>query len=180
MRSSYRTPQFDLLESYALSLPRLLLDYVSGRKSFDHGAILTSISLSTAQHAPPKEIYAAVPELSKAPTVTLYDRLDQHHVEAAKGLELFDVGDRLDLQEARGILDLCQQRKFVFGGEIRVVDSFYWARADHARLCSHGRDPFGQICGIRGQRQRVCTRSACDIDGLDGVYQLELRLPCMN
>ncbi|KAG7527804.1 hypothetical protein FFLO_06575 [Filobasidium floriforme] len=115
MRSNYRTPHFDHLESYALSLPRLLLDYVSGRKSFDKGAILTSISLSTAQHAPPKEIYAAVPELSKAPVVTPYDKLDEHHVEAARGLEVFDVGDRLDLQEARGILDLCQQRKFVFG-----------------------------------------------------------------
>jgi small subunit ribosomal protein S29 len=121
MRSDYRTPHFDHLESYALSLPRLLLDYVSGRKSFDKGAILTSISLSTAQHAPPKEIYAAVPELSKAPVVTPYDKLDEHHVEAARGLEVFDVGDRLDLQEARGILDLCQQRKFVFGGESRSL-----------------------------------------------------------
>lgn len=115
MRSNYRSPQFDLLESYALSLPRLLLDYVSGRKSFDRGAVLTAISLSTPQHAPPKEIYAAVPELANAPVVTPYDKVDAHHVEAAKGLEVFSVGDRLDLQEARGILDLCQHRKFVFG-----------------------------------------------------------------
>ena len=117
MRSNYRSPHFDLLESYALSLPRLLLDYVSGRKSFDRGAVLTAISLSTPQHAPPKEIYAAIPELANAPIVTPYDKVDAHHVEAARGLEVFSVGDRLDLQEARGILDLCQHRKFVFGGE---------------------------------------------------------------
>jgi small subunit ribosomal protein S29 len=117
MRSDYRSPQFDYLESYALSLPRLLLDYVSGRKSFNKGAILTAISLSTARHAPPKDIYAAVPNLTKAPVITPYDNVNEHYVEAAKGLEVFNVGDRLDLQEARGILDLCQQRKFVFGGQ---------------------------------------------------------------
>jgi hypothetical protein len=117
MRSNYRSPQFDLLESYALSLPRLLLDYVSGRKSFNKGAILTAISLSTPQHAPSREVYAALPQLANASVVTPYDKVDVHHVEAAKGLEVFDVGDRLDLQEARGILDLCQHRKFVFGGE---------------------------------------------------------------
>jgi hypothetical protein len=104
MRSNYRSP-------------RLLLDYVSGRKSFNKGAILTAISLSTPQHAPSREVYAALPQLANASVVTPYDKVDVHHVEAAKGLEVFDVGDRLDLQEARGILDLCQHRKFVFGGE---------------------------------------------------------------
>jgi small subunit ribosomal protein S29 len=184
MRSNYRTPHFDHLESYALSLPRLLLGYVSGRKSFDKGAILTSISLSTAQHAPPKEIYAAVPELSKAPVVTPYDKLDEHHVEAARGLEVFDVGDRLDLQEARGILDLCQQRKFVFGGESRsllrcVAISQLITRAP---AFSNGRNFVGQVCRIRRQRQRVCTGTAVNFDSIKRRVSIEsvCETTCMN
>lgn len=39
MTSEYRTPDYTLLESYALSVPRLLLDYISGRKA------LVSLSL---------------------------------------------------------------------------------------------------------------------------------------
>lgn len=42
MTSEYRSPDFTLLESYALSLPRLLLDYISGRKAFV-SAIFASI-----------------------------------------------------------------------------------------------------------------------------------------
>lgn len=169
MRSNYRSPQFDLLESYALSLPRLLLDYVSGRKSFDRGAVLTAISLSTPQHAPPKEIYAAIPELANAPVVTPYDKVDAHHVEAAKGLEVFSVGDRLDLQEARGILDLCQHRKFVFGGESgwRSLRGRSCHTCSDAYLhCSHGRDLVGQIRRVGWKCQRVCTWITILVDGI--------------
>ena len=34
MTSSYRSPDFKLLESYSLSTPLLMLDYISGRKAF--------------------------------------------------------------------------------------------------------------------------------------------------
>lgn len=118
MKSAYRSPDFEYLESYALSVPRLLVDFVSGRKSFNKGAVVTSVSYSTAHYAPPKELYAAVPELPSPMSVSPYDKIDEHHVASAKGLEVFEIGDKLDLQEARGILDLCQHRKFVFGGRL--------------------------------------------------------------
>jgi hypothetical protein len=36
-KSVYRSPEYELLEAYHLSTPRLALDYLSGRKAFVSG-----------------------------------------------------------------------------------------------------------------------------------------------
>lgn len=149
MRSDYRSPTFEFLQSYALSLPRLLGDYVSGRKSFANGAVITALSYSTPAYTPGKEIYKGLKDLYPNPyAISEYDNLDPYQIEAVKSLQIVQVGDKLALDEARGILHLCEKRKMVFHGEYLKV------------VCSSQEDHCLTICGNVYSHRRVALEQA--------------------
>ncbi|KAI5455066.1 hypothetical protein NCC49_002338 [Naganishia albida] len=114
MTSEYRTPDFTLLESYALSLPRLLLDYISGRKAFARGSILTSLSFSSPRYQPSLELYTGLAGALPAPyPLTPYDRVNDYHVAHARGLEVVNVMEKLGLGEAQGIMSIWSKKGMV-------------------------------------------------------------------
>ncbi|KAJ9117163.1 hypothetical protein QFC20_000306 [Naganishia adeliensis] len=114
MTSEYRSPDFTLLESYALSLPRLLLDYISGRKAFARGSILTSLSFSSPRYQPSLELYTGLSGALPSPyPLTPYDRVNDYHVAHARGLEVVNVMEKLGLGEAQGIMSIWSKKGMV-------------------------------------------------------------------
>ena len=139
MTSEYRTPDYTLLESYALSLPRLLLDYISGRKTFvsatstdvpqsiglflsngnwrclqARGSILTSLSFSSPRYQPSLELYHGLSGTLPCPyPLTPYDSVNDYHVAHAKGLQVMNVMERLGLGEAQGLMSIWSKKGIV-------------------------------------------------------------------
>lgn len=110
---------------------------------------------------------AAIPTLprGKLGEVGPYEQLDEWHVQNAGGLkEVMDVGERVDLREARGILSLCEFRKFTFGSEfldhgVQRIES----RANFWNLVfRNGRSAPWQASGIRREHQRARARPHAD------------------
>ncbi|KAJ9097737.1 hypothetical protein QFC21_004775 [Naganishia friedmannii] len=114
MISEYRTPDYTLLESYALSVPRLLLDYISGRKTLARGTILTSLSFSSPRYLPTLELYTGLSGALPSPfPLTPYDKVNDYHVAHAKGLEVMNVMEKLALGEAQGMMSIWSKKGVV-------------------------------------------------------------------
>ncbi|KAJ9126563.1 hypothetical protein QFC24_001591 [Naganishia onofrii] len=114
MTSEYRTPDYTLLESYALSVPRLLLDYISGRKALARGTILTSLSFSSPRYLPTLELYTGLSGALASPVpLTPYDHVNDYHVAHAKGLEVMNVMEKLALGEAQGMMSIWSKKGVV-------------------------------------------------------------------
>lgn len=84
---------------------------------------------------------AAIPALPKGKLgeVGPYEKLDEWHVRNARGLsgEMIEVGERVDLREARGVLNLCEFRKFTFGSESQDRASISLGIARPANMYFH-------------------------------------------
>ncbi|KAJ9094866.1 hypothetical protein QFC19_007795 [Naganishia cerealis] len=114
MTSEYRTPDYTLLESYALSVPRLLLDYISGRKVLARGTVLTSLSFSSPRYLPSLELFTGLSDALPSPVpLTPYDRVNEYHVAHAKGLKVVNVMEKLALGEAQGMMSIWSKKGFV-------------------------------------------------------------------
>ncbi|KAL7417516.1 mitochondrial ribosomal death-associated protein 3-domain-containing protein [Mrakia frigida] len=115
----YKTPELNTLESYHLSVPRLLLDYLSGRKNFARGATLTSITplnnrcrispsflhgLSKPTNAFPLGSYFTFSKHMYPPSP--HDQIHPWHSENARGMELVEVPEGVKLKEAKGLWEI--------------------------------------------------------------------------
>ncbi|KAJ6558985.1 mitochondrial ribosomal death-associated protein 3-domain-containing protein [Mycena sp. CBHHK59/15] len=68
--SHYRDPHFRLIRPHHLSMPRLLLEFASGRRSFPRGAVLGALTSSDTQFPVPLQLREALrlpPDASPSP-----------------------------------------------------------------------------------------------------------------
>ncbi|KAF9480354.1 hypothetical protein BDN70DRAFT_618401 [Pholiota conissans] len=114
-KTAYRDPQFLPIQSYHLSLPRMLLEYASGKRSFHKGAVLGAISASRTSHPIPLELRDALDlHTEEYPIASPYDKRNKSLVEYADGLKAMPVPEKLTLEEAVGVFEVWKGQR-VFG-----------------------------------------------------------------
>ncbi|GAA5843402.1 hypothetical protein JCM5353_001188 [Sporobolomyces roseus] len=103
--SSYVDPSYNAIETYSLVVPRMLLEFVSGKREFASGSVLLSPSSLSSSQSP-----ASTSFLSSSSNLSPYDtsRVSSYSTYASlvSSLEKFDVPARLNQKEAVGIVDL--------------------------------------------------------------------------
>jgi len=112
-KSLYRDPHFSSIKSYHLSMPRLLLEYASGKKSFARGAVLGAISTSHTTFQTPIELKESL-SLSCGP-ISPYVERSPELVAYARGLTRISVPENLNVKEAASLFDVWMKDKALFG-----------------------------------------------------------------
>ncbi|KAI0642367.1 mitochondrial ribosomal death-associated protein 3-domain-containing protein [Trametes meyenii] len=108
--SQYRDPFFKAIKAYHLTLPRTLLEFASGKRTFSRGAVLGALSTQNTTYRTPLELVEALGLEPQAPAGP-YVRREAELVEYAKGLQNFPVPDKLTVDEAASIFDVWQEAK---------------------------------------------------------------------
>ncbi|KAH7910195.1 mitochondrial ribosomal death-associated protein 3-domain-containing protein [Hygrophoropsis aurantiaca] len=111
-KSTYRDPHFSAIKSYHLSMPRLLLEYASGQKSFARGAVLGALSTSDTTFKVPLELREALNIPSDRPAGP-YIKRSAELLEYTKGLQRLVVPDNLSIDEAASVFDVWMKDKAV-------------------------------------------------------------------
>ncbi|KAI8985668.1 mitochondrial ribosomal death-associated protein 3-domain-containing protein [Trametes punicea] len=108
--SLYRDPFFRPVKAYHLMLPRTLLEFASGKKSFARGAVLGALSMQNTTFRVPLELTEALGLVPPGPSNPYVPR-EPELVEYAKGLRNFPVPEQLTVDEAASIFDVWEQAK---------------------------------------------------------------------
>ncbi|KAG6864016.1 hypothetical protein C0991_001083 [Blastosporella zonata] len=101
-RTAYRDPHFVPIHSFHLSLPRMILEFASGKRSFAKGAFVGAISTSETIYKTP----AVLKETLNLPDMhfwTPYDKRSRLLMEYAEGLKELKVPDELSVDEAASL-----------------------------------------------------------------------------
>ncbi|KAI0825732.1 mitochondrial ribosomal death-associated protein 3-domain-containing protein [Irpex lacteus] len=111
-QSKYRDARFNTLKAYHLSLPRLLLDFASGRQQFQSGAVLGALTTANSEFKAPLELQEALglsPDVPSGP----YVRRNTDLVEYAKGLQNIALPSQMSVAEAAALYELWGQEKML-------------------------------------------------------------------
>jgi small subunit ribosomal protein S29 len=111
-KTAYKTPHFQTIRAWHLSMPRLLLEYASGRKAFARGAVVGALSLSDKTYGLSQELRYALglqpwlrpsPYLKAAPEITTFTR----------GIQLVNVPEKLNVNEAASLFEVWNKNKSI-------------------------------------------------------------------
>ncbi|KAI0060655.1 hypothetical protein BV25DRAFT_1954404 [Artomyces pyxidatus] len=123
-KSSYRDPHFSTIKSWHLSMPRLLLEYTSGQKTFARGAVIGALSSSNTTFKLSTELRHALglqpwlhpdPYLKIAPEIAAF----------TKGIKTWMVPDRLTVDEAASLFEVWSKDKTL---HTNAVDELFMAK----------------------------------------------------
>ena len=118
-KTEYRNQHYEHIKSYHLSLPRLLMEYASGKRIFvsyseflvflifsdnmkARGAVVGALAPSLSQYPIPPELKQALQLESPSP----YTKLNPGMLEYAQGLEAMQVPESLEYSEATSIFEI--------------------------------------------------------------------------
>ncbi|KAF8625521.1 hypothetical protein AX17_006833 [Amanita inopinata Kibby_2008] len=104
-KTAYRDPFFSTIRPYHLSMPRLIMEYASGRRSFAKGAVIGAITYSDPAYPLPLELREALQMPYDHPQSPL-DKRSKLLVEYTKGLTGFPVPEQLSLDEASSLFEV--------------------------------------------------------------------------
>ncbi|GAA5843895.1 hypothetical protein JCM11251_003546, partial [Rhodosporidiobolus azoricus] len=115
--SHYVDPSYHSVETFSLAIPRLLLEFVSGQRSFAQGSVLLSPCALSENASPAMTDFlsssatSSAASSSAAPLASPYDRKSASSYETYKaildsGVQKLAVPERLSRQEAVGIVRL--------------------------------------------------------------------------
>ncbi|KAH6887175.1 mitochondrial carrier protein [Coprinopsis sp. MPI-PUGE-AT-0042] len=111
-KSAYKDPFFNSIKSFHLSVPRMILDYASGRRGFQKGAIMTSLNASDTQYNIPLELRDTL-ELGYAHPVSPYEKRSSElmyylggDAAKAKGMQKIAVPDKFTVEEAGALFEM--------------------------------------------------------------------------
>ncbi|KAF9785172.1 mitochondrial ribosomal death-associated protein 3-domain-containing protein [Thelephora terrestris] len=110
-KTSYKDPQFSTIKSYHLSMPRLLLEYASGKKSFARGAVIGALSASNTTFSAPIELRESL-KLGNG-TANSYIKRSPVLVSYAEGLTKITVPEALSEREAASLFDVWMKDKAI-------------------------------------------------------------------
>jgi small subunit ribosomal protein S29 len=113
-RSKYRDPQFREIESYHLSLPRLILEYANATRRFKRGAVVGAIGSEETRLDTSLELAEALGISS--PAHSPYSRRIKEYIHYTNGLEPFEVHPRLSIREAAAVFDFYKQQGALHSG----------------------------------------------------------------
>ncbi|KAF7430623.1 37S ribosomal protein S23 mitochondrial [Pleurotus ostreatus] len=102
--SRYRDPHFNSIRPYHLSLPRLLMEYASGKRTLARGTVVGAITDSDPSWRPPLELRTAL-GIPHGQPVSPYAKRSETVRQYTKGLKPFAVPSQLSLDEAASIFE---------------------------------------------------------------------------
>jgi len=108
--SLYRNPRFEAIKPYHLSIPRLILEYASGKKAFARGAVLGAISLTNTSFTPQIELCEAL-GISYSEPSGPYVKRSPELVEYVKGLQNLPVPAQMSVDEAASLFEVWMRDK---------------------------------------------------------------------
>lgn len=136
--TAYRTPTYEPLEPYYLSAPRLFLDYLSNRKSFANGAIVTAPSYTRTKILPSDNFYKGF-DIESRTAITEYTKFDEHHLAHAKsGIKKIEIPFGLSGAEAVSMFELWTRKGWVTNGADDVFMGGFTAAAGNPLELARG------------------------------------------
>jgi len=103
-RSLYRNQHFQRIHSYHLSVPRLLLEYASGKRAFKRGAFVGAPTMNDTQFPLADELRQSLQADSRP--LNAYTKLTPGYIEYAEGLQTVSVPEKLTVAEAAAIFEV--------------------------------------------------------------------------
>ncbi|VDC06087.1 unnamed protein product [Peniophora sp. CBMAI 1063] len=104
-KSAYKSPHFETIKSWHLSMPRLLLDYFSGKRTFARGAVLGAISNTNRAYSLSPALRQALniqPELGAPP----FSKVAPELIAYTRGIKTIEVPSRLQIKEAASVFEI--------------------------------------------------------------------------
>ncbi|KAG5642823.1 hypothetical protein DXG03_002082 [Asterophora parasitica] len=109
-RTAYRDPHFVPIRPYHLSVPRLILDFASGKRSFARGAFVGAVTSSDTVFKLPLELKDAL-GLPHEHFRTPYDKRSRTLIEYTSGLKALHVPEQLSVSEAASLFEVWKDDK---------------------------------------------------------------------
>ncbi|KAL5531482.1 hypothetical protein ACEPAG_4359 [Sanghuangporus baumii] len=135
-KTEYRNQHYEHIKSYHLSLPRLLMEYASGKRTLNRGAVLGAISSTITQYPLGPELKQA---LSLGEHLNPYTKLRKGLLEYAQGLEPLHVPDKLEYDEAVAIFEIWKKDRALHSEPTdELFLSKYSESSGNARDLVHG------------------------------------------
>ncbi|KZT43187.1 hypothetical protein SISSUDRAFT_1069044 [Sistotremastrum suecicum HHB10207 ss-3] len=108
--SQYRDPNYQIIKSYHLSIPRLILEYASGKRQFARGAVVGAISTANPTYPLPLELSEALQITPPTPTGP-WSKRSPTYIGYAAGLQPLHVPEQLQLSEAAVLFEVWMKHK---------------------------------------------------------------------
>jgi len=108
--SKYRDPQFNYIKGFNLSMPRLMLEYAGGMKSFARGAVLGALSTADTTFRIPLPLTEAL-QLTPDRPVSAYEKRSADLALYSKGLRSIPIPERLEVNEAASLFEVWNENK---------------------------------------------------------------------
>ncbi|PBK91850.1 hypothetical protein ARMGADRAFT_931549 [Armillaria gallica] len=109
-RTAYRDPHFTPIRSYHLSMPRLLMEYASGRRTFARGAVVGAITSTDTQYPLSEDLRLEL-DIFNDRASSPYDKQSRPLRKYASGLLPLQVPDGLTPTEAASLFDIWMSEK---------------------------------------------------------------------
>ncbi|KAF9507732.1 hypothetical protein BS47DRAFT_1303615 [Hydnum rufescens UP504] len=123
-QSTYRDPSFNYIQAYHLSMPRLMLEYASGLKSFRRGAVVGAVSMSNYAFQLPMElrdVLGLVPFRSS----NIWAKRNPDYITYAQGLRREWVPPRMNVLEAAAMTEVWEHNEALHS---KLTESLFMAK----------------------------------------------------
>ncbi|RDB15895.1 37S ribosomal protein S23, mitochondrial [Hypsizygus marmoreus] len=104
-RTAYRDPHFIPIRSYHLAIPRMIMEFASGKRSFAKGAFLGALTTSDTNYKTPLELRDAL-GLPEEHAASPYHKRSQALAEYTHGLQALNVPDQMSVAEAASLFEV--------------------------------------------------------------------------
>ncbi|EAU90026.1 mitochondrial carrier protein [Coprinopsis cinerea okayama7 len=104
-KSAYKDPFFSAIKSFHLSMPRLILEFASGKRSFAKGAFIGALTASDTTFTIPLELRDAL-SLGYAHPPSPYDKRSKELLGYTQGLKTIEVPERFSVSEASSLFEM--------------------------------------------------------------------------
>ncbi|KAF8889525.1 mitochondrial ribosomal death-associated protein 3-domain-containing protein [Gymnopilus junonius] len=129
-KSAYRDPHFQTIQPYHLSVPRLIMEYANGKRSFTRGAVIGSLSLSQTNFVLPVELHDALDlEDLDAYPISPFAKRNREMMVYTEGLKKLAVPEKLTLEEAIGVFEVWKGTEVIGTGTASSADNFFYDEA---------------------------------------------------
>ncbi|KIK63998.1 hypothetical protein GYMLUDRAFT_40216 [Collybiopsis luxurians FD-317 M1] len=105
IKTSYRDPHFSAIRPFHLAIPRYLLEFASGKRSFQKGAVLGALTANDPAFPVPNELMDQLGLPGLQPR-TAYSKRSKTLQEYAQGLKNLPVPEEFSLKEAAAVFEM--------------------------------------------------------------------------
>lgn len=159
--SSYVDPTYEAIESFSLSVPRLLLEYISGAKAFvsislalktstanplstlqTNGSVMIAPSLLSTRKSPAMTRFLGTEKSTASSAYTPVGTSFDTYSEVLSGLNQLAVPPRLERKEAVGVVRMLQGWRGIRESEFALHPSPFCSPGHEDRLLTLGSQSF--------------------------------------